>query len=50
MKLNINEIYVAKTGVENVTVKGSDARMVADLLDKLEKEFVKLKKIEDDNA
>ena len=47
MKFNINEVYVIKTGVENISVKGSDARMVADLLDKLDKEFSKLQKNED---
>ena len=44
MKLNINEVYMAKAGVESVTIKGADARMVADLLDKLQAEFNKLEK------
>lgn len=46
MKLDINEVFVAKSGVENVQVKGSDARMVANLLDKLDNEFNRLQKLE----
>lgn len=47
MKFNVSEVYVMKSGVDNISIKGSDARMVADLLDKLDKEFNRLQKVED---
>jgi|TARA_R110002050_G_scaffold201017_1_gene336137 hypothetical protein len=47
MKLEINEVYVAKTAIEAISIKGSDARAVADLLDKLDKEFDKLQKAQE---
>ena len=47
MKLEINEVYVAKTAIEAISIKGSDARAVADLLDKLDKEFDKHQKAQE---
>ena len=47
MKIEINEVYVAKTAIEAISIKGSDARAVADLLDKLDKEFDKLQKAQE---
>lgn len=47
MKFNMSEVFVMKSGVENISVKGFDCRMVADLLDKLQKEFNRLEKSEE---
>ena len=47
MKLEINEVHFAKSAVDAITIKGSDARTVANLLDKFDKEFDKLKKLEE---
>lgn len=47
MKLDINEVYVAKTAIEAISIKGSDARAIANLLDKLDKEFDKLQKAQE---
>lgn len=47
MKLDINEVHFAVQAIGNVTIKGSDAPTVARLLDKLEKEFVRLQKLEE---
>mgnify|MGYP006092393663 CR=1 FL=1 len=44
MKLDINETFMAKTAVENATVKGSEAHVVVSLLSKLDIEFNKLEK------
>jgi hypothetical protein len=42
MKLDINEVFLAKGAIEGSTIKGSDARVVVGALDKLEKEFNRL--------
>jgi len=47
MKLDITEVHFCKTAVESVSVKATDAKSVANLLDKLDKEFVRLQKIEE---
>lgn len=47
MKLDINEIHFVQQAVNNVTIKGSDAPVVAVLIDKLGKEFVRLQKLEE---
>ena len=44
MKLDINEVYLAKVAIETISVKGSDARALVVLLDKLDKEFTRLQK------
>lgn len=49
MKLDITEVYLVKQSVENQQIKASDARTVSALLDKLDKEFVRLQKIEEKN-
>ena len=47
MKLDITEVHFAKSAVEAITIKGVDARVIADLLDKFNKEFDKLQKAEE---
>ena len=47
MKLDITEVYLVKQSVENQQIKASDARTISTLLDKLDKEFVRLQKIEE---
>lgn len=47
MKLNLTEVYFLQQASENVTVKAKDAKVVANLMDKLGKEFEKLQKIEE---
>lgn len=47
MKLNITEVHFCKAAVESVNVKASDAKAVASLLEKLDKEFDRLQKIEE---
>jgi len=47
MKLDITEIHFVKSSVENQTIKASDSRTVCGLLDKLDKEFVRLQKIQE---
>jgi hypothetical protein len=44
MKLDITEVHFLKTAVEASTIKASDAPLVADIILKLDKEFVKLQK------
>jgi len=50
MKLDITEVHFCKAAVESVNVKASDARVVASLLDKLDKEFERLQSIEEKKA
>lgn len=47
MKLDLTEIYFLQQASENVSVKAKDAKTVANLLDKLNKEFDRLQKLED---
>ena len=47
MKLEIAEVYLVKQSVENQTIKASDAPTVSKLLEKLDKEFVRLQKLEE---
>lgn len=47
MKLTINEVHFAVQAISSVTIKASDALMVASFLDKLEKEFARLQKLEE---
>jgi len=46
MKLDINEVYLAKIAIETISVKGGDARALVGLLVKLDKEFDRLQKID----
>lgn len=47
MKLEIKEVFFIKQAVEQATIKASDALFVAKTIEKLDKEFVRLQKIED---
>lgn len=47
MKLDITEVALCKKSVENQTIKASDAKVVGDLVSKLEKEFDRLLKLEE---
>ena len=42
MKLDIQEVHFVKVAVEAATIKASDAPLVAEVLSKLDKEFVRL--------
>jgi hypothetical protein len=46
MKLELNELYIVKTSVENQTIKAADAKIVSALLEKVDKEFERLQKAE----
>lgn len=47
MKLDITEVYLVKQSVENQTIKATDAKAVMGLIEKLDKEFVRLQKLEE---
>jgi hypothetical protein len=47
MKLDLTEVYFLQQASVNVSVKAKDARLVANLLEKLDKEFDRLQKIEE---
>lgn len=47
MKLEIQEVYLLHEALKGCTIKGSDAPMVSKTLDKLEKEFDRLQKLEE---
>jgi|TARA_B100000035_G_C20824431_1_gene475777 hypothetical protein len=47
MKLDISEIYFLKQAVEQVNIKASDAPSVSKTIEKLDKEFVRLQKLEE---
>lgn len=46
MKLELNELYIVKTSIENQTIKAADALVVSNLLVKVSKEFERLQKLE----
>jgi len=46
MKLGINEVSFIHQAVMSVSIKGKDAVQVAGLIEKLEKEFTRLQKLE----
>jgi hypothetical protein len=50
MKLEINEVYFLKQAVEQVNIKASDAPSVAKTIEKLDKEFVRLQKLQEKNS
>jgi hypothetical protein len=47
MKLEIKEVYFLKQAIEQVTIKASDASVVAKTIDKLDREFSRLQKLEE---
>jgi len=46
MKLELEEIFFLKNAAESVSVKGKDAGIVHGALNKLEKEFDRLQKLQ----
>ena len=50
MKLSITEVYFCKQACESTNIKASDAKVVVTLLEKLEKEFSRLQKLEEKKA
>ena len=46
MKLDINEVHFLKQASASVNIKASDAKFATVLLEKLDKEFERLQKIE----
>ena len=50
MKLQINEVYFLNEVVKAANIKAADAPTVADLMAKLEKEFIRLQKREEKKA
>jgi len=47
MKFEIQEVYFVKQAIEQVSVKASDAPFVTRVIEKLDKEFVRLQKIQE---
>ena len=47
MKLDISEVYFLKQAVAQVNIKASDAPDVARTIEKLDKEFVRLQKLQE---
>ena len=48
MKLDITEVQILNQAVSNATIKGSDAKSIHLLIVKLEKEFERLFKAQED--
>lgn len=46
MKLDIQEIYILQQSLANITIKASDAPAVALVMNKLNKEYERLEKLE----
>jgi hypothetical protein len=47
MKLDIQEIHILQQAIANITIKASDAPKVAIVIEKLDKEFERLQKLEE---
>jgi hypothetical protein len=47
MKVDITEVAFIREAVKQTTIKATDAHTVAALLDKLDKEFLRLEKAQD---
>lgn len=47
MKLEITEVYLLKGALEAATIKAADAPVVAKTIEKLDKEFARLQKLEE---
>tara|TARA_R100001510_G_scaffold15121_1_gene12531 strand:- start:25646 stop:25825 length:180 start_codon:yes stop_codon:yes gene_type:complete len=46
MKLDITEVYFVKQSIQQVNIKASDAPLVSALMDKIDKEYNRLEKLE----
>ena len=47
MKLEINEVFFIKNALDSVSIKASDAPVVAKTMEKLDREFNRLQKLEE---
>lgn len=47
MKVEITEVFFLKEIMKSVSIKASDAPTVSKLIEKLDKEFVRLQKLEE---
>jgi histidyl-tRNA synthetase len=47
MKVDINEVFFLKEAMKSVNIKASDAPTVSRLVDKIDKEFMRLQKLEE---
>ena len=47
MKLDITEVYFLNEVTKTASIKATDAKVIANLMEKLDKEFVRLQKIEE---
>lgn len=47
MKLDLQEIHILKQAIASITIKASDAPAVSIVIDKLDKEFDRLQKLEE---
>ena len=47
MKLEIDEVVFVKTAFDHVTIKASDAPQVAKIMEKIDREFVRLQKLQE---
>jgi|TARA_Y100000114_G_C11721836_1_gene308918 hypothetical protein len=47
MKVDIQEVFFIKEAMKSVSIKASDAPGVSKLIEKLDKEFVRLQKLEE---
>ena len=50
MKLDIDEVFFLKSAIANVQIKVSDAPAVAAVVTKLEKEFSRLQKLQENQG
>lgn len=46
MKLDIQEVYVLKQAIASISIKASDAPIVVGVMNKLDREFERLQKLE----
>lgn len=47
MKVDIQEVFFIKEAMKTVSIKASDAPTISKLIEKLDREFVRLQKIEE---
>ena len=47
MKLDITEVYFLSEVAKTANIKATDAKVISNLMDKLDKEFGRLQKIEE---
>lgn len=50
MKLEIDEVVFIKNAMDNVTIKATLAPQVAKVIEKLDREFARLQKLQDSTA